>query len=226
VGERADAKPAELSGGQAQRVALARALAFEPAVLLLDEPLAALDAGWRDEVRRDLRHHLRTFAGAAVVVSHDPVDAAVLADRIAILDQGRLVQAGTVGDVLAHPRSRYVADLVGVNLFEGEATGSEVRLVGGDRVVVAEQMSGPVFVVVDPRAVMLSVDPPHGSARNSWSLRVTGIESVGERARIRLEGPLALVAEITSASVVELELHEGRTVWAAVKATEVSVSPR
>ena len=111
VAERARAKPAALSGGQSQRVALARALAIEPTVLLLDEPLAALDAGARDDVRRDLARHLRDFAGAVVLVSHDPVDAAVLADEIAILDRGALVQRGAVGDVLARPRSRYVADL-------------------------------------------------------------------------------------------------------------------
>ena len=226
VGSRRDAKPATLSGGQAQRVALARALAFSPDVLLLDEPLAAMDAGARDEIRRDLRHHLRDYPGAAIVVSHDPVDAAVLADHIAILDHGQLVQTGTVGEVLAHPCSRYVAELVGVNLFEGIGVDHDVELVGGGRVVVAEPVRGTVFVVVDPRAVMLSLDSPQGSARNSWLLQVNEIESIGERARVRLLGAVSLVAEVTSAAVAELDLHEGRPVWAAVKATEVRVSPR
>ena len=105
-----------LSGGQAQRVALARALATEPRLLLLDEPLAALDAGPKSDVRRDLRRHLATFAGVRLLVTHDPVDAYALADRVVILESGRIVQSGTLADVTARPRSRYVADLVGVNL--------------------------------------------------------------------------------------------------------------
>ncbi len=114
-----DARPASLSGGQAQRVALARALATEPRVLLLDEPLAALDVQTRREVRRDLREHLASFDGMRLLVTHDPVDAYALADRVAILDGGRIVQTGTIAEVTAHPRSRYVADLVGTNLVIG-----------------------------------------------------------------------------------------------------------
>src|SRR5690606_21196165 len=170
VGQVARSRPSRLSGGQAQRVALARALALEPDVLLLDEPLSALDAGTRDEVRRDLRAHLSAFPGAAIVVTHDALDAAVLADRVAILDHGRLLQVGEAEEVLAHPRSRYVADLVGVNLLEGYGRGGEVVLAGGGRVVVAEPVHGPVFVVVEPRAVVLSVERPSGSARNVWHL--------------------------------------------------------
>ncbi len=119
LGDYADERPAALSGGQAQRAALARALATDPRVLLLDEPLAALDAGTRTSVRRDLRRHLETFDGMRILVTHDPVDAYALADRVAILDAGRIVQVGTLSEVAAHPRSRYVADLVGVNLVTG-----------------------------------------------------------------------------------------------------------
>jgi len=226
VGERADAKPADLSGGQAQRVALARALAIEPRVLLLDEPLAALDPGARDSIRRDLREHLRRFNGATVLVSHDSVDAAVLADKIVILDGGRVVQSGPVSEVLARPRSRYVADLVGVNLFEGDADGNQVHIDGGEHVVVADYVHGPVFVVIAPRAIALSNEEPHGSARNHWPTRIAGIETVGDRARVRLVGRMSFVAEVTAASVADLGLREGQEVWAIVKATEVGTTPR
>lgn len=222
----ARSRPSDLSGGQAQRVALARALALEPDVLLLDEPLSALDARTRDEIRRDLRAHLEAFPGAAIVVTHDALDAAALADRVAILDGGRLLQVGEADEVLAHPRSPYVADLVGVNLLEGYGRGGEVELASGGRVVVAEPVHGPVFVAIDPRAVVLSAERPSGSARNVWHLRIAGVESVGERARVRLEGTVSLVGEVTTASVAALGLAEGRGTWCSVKATEVRVSPR
>ncbi len=192
VAERARAKPAALSGGQSQRVALARALAIEPTVLLLDEPLAALDAGAREDVRRDLSRHLRDFAGAVVLVSHDPVDAAVLADEIAILDRGQLVQRGAVSEVLAQPRSRYVADLVGVNLLEGHGEGHEVTLTGGARVVVADPVEGAVQLVIDPRAVA-SVDradqresaEPVGRRASTASSRSVIVPVCDSRARWR-----------------------------------------
>ena len=226
MAERARAKPAALSGGQSQRVALARALAIEPTVLLLDEPLAALDAGAREDVRRDLSRHLRDFAGAVVLVSHDPVDAAVLADEIAIVDRGQLIQRGAVSEVLARPRSRYVADLVGVNLLEGHGVGHEVTVTGGARVVVADAVDGAVRLVIDPRAVALSMLPMQGSPRNQWAARIDGIESIGDRARIRLAGEVPLVAEVTTAAVADLGLHEDSPVWASVKATEIQVSSR
>jgi molybdate transport system ATP-binding protein len=221
-----DAKPAQLSGGQAQRVALARALAPEPRVLLLDEPLAALDAGTREDVRRDLARHLDDFAGVVVVVSHDPVDAAVLADEVAILDDGRLVQRGPVDDVLAHPRSRYVADLVGVNLLEGRAEGRDVSLPHGGHVVVADPWQGDVRLVIEPRAIALSLQPTDGSARNQWRGRVDTVDVLGDRARVRLMGEVQLVAEVTAAAVDDLGLRADREVWAVVKATEIGVSRR
>ena len=205
---------------------MARALAIEPKVLLLDEPLAALDAGARGDVRRDLARHLRDFGGAVVLVSHDPVDAAVLADEIAILDRGALVQRGAVAEVLARPRSRYVADLVGVNLLEGRGAGHEVTLTGGGRVVVADPVEGAVQLVIDPRAVALSIAPMQGSPRNQWAARVDGVETIGDRARVRLAGEVPLVAEVTTAAVADLGLHENSQVWASVKATEVQVSSR
>src|SRR5438309_10233131 len=114
-------RPASLSGGQAQRVALARVLALNPALLLLDEPMAALDASTRAEFRRDLRRHLESFRGVRLLVTHDPVEAMAMADRLVVVEQGRVLQSGTPADVTQRPRSRYVADLVGVNLFRGRA---------------------------------------------------------------------------------------------------------
>ncbi len=123
LGDYALDRPASLSGGQAQRVALARALAADPEVLLLDEPLSALDVTTRATTRRDLRHHLDAFAGATVVVTHDPLDALLLAGRVAVLEAGRVTQAGSVAELTSHPRTRYVADLIGTNLLRGVADG-------------------------------------------------------------------------------------------------------
>ena len=131
LADHAGHRPRALSGGQAQRVALARALATEPRLLLLDEPLAALDAGTRGDVRRDLRHHLATFDGVRLLVTHDPVDAYALADRVVILEAGRVVQTGTLADVTAQPRSRYIADLIGINLLTG--TGDDGTITTADR---------------------------------------------------------------------------------------------
>ena len=144
-------RPRRLSGGQAQRVALARALATDPRLLLLDEPLAALDAGTRVGVRRDLRRHLESFDGMRVLVTHDPVDAYALADRVAILDAGRVVQIGTIAEVTAHPRSRYVAVLVGTNLVTGDVTDGVLTTAAGAHVVIADAAPGPSFAV-DPAA--------------------------------------------------------------------------
>jgi molybdate transport system ATP-binding protein len=217
-------RPAQLSGGQAQRVALARALALEPRLLLLDEPLAALDAGARGEVRRELRRHLGELRAVRLLVTHDPVDALALADRLVIVEQGRITQAGTAAEVTARPRSRYVADLVGVNLWRGDAQGREVRV--GDAVLnVAEPAAGPVFATVHPRAVALFRTRPEGTPRNVWRARPVAVDLEGDRARVSLEGPVPVVAEVTPAAVRELELDAGGEVWVAIKATEVQVYP-
>ncbi|MEI2704102.1 MAG: ABC transporter ATP-binding protein [Ilumatobacteraceae bacterium] len=151
----ADQRPRALSGGQAQRAALARALATNPRLLLLDEPLAALDAGTRSGVRRDLRRHLASFDGMRILVTHDPVDAYALADRVAILDSGRIVQVGTLAEVTAHPRSRYVADLVGVNLVTGVVTDGVLTTEAGARVVIADALPGLSFAVIRPHSISL-----------------------------------------------------------------------
>jgi molybdate transport system ATP-binding protein len=216
-------RPAELSGGEAQRVALARALAPDPVLLLLDEPLAALDAATRVEVRRDLAVHLRGFAGVPLLVTHDPVDALALADRIVVLEAGRVVQMGTADEIVARPRSAYVAELVGTNLYRGAAADGTVRIDGGGTITAASTVDGPVFATVHPRAVALHPSRPEGTPRNVWPMRVTHVERLTDRVRVQLAGGLGIVAEVTPAAVDELLLREGAEVWAAVKATEVDV---
>ena len=226
LAEYASDRPRALSGGQAQRAALARALATSPRVLLLDEPLAALDAGARANVRRDLRHHLATFEGMRLLVTHDPVDAYALADRVAILEAGRIVQTGTLAEVTAHPRSRYVADLVGVNLVVGTVDGGRLHAADGVTVVVSDADTGPSFALIHPRSIALTRDRPGGSsARNVWPGRVVDIDRLGDRVRVGLDGPLALTAEITASALTELDLRPGDDVHAAVKATEIEVYP-
>jgi molybdate transport system ATP-binding protein len=225
LGDHAGHRPRALSGGQAQRVALARALATEPRLLLLDEPLAALDVGTRGGVRRDLRRHLTTFDGMRLLVTHDPVDAYALADRVVILEAGRVAQTGTLAEVTARPRSRYIADLLGTNLLRGEGRGGALVLVTGAGVVAAEPVTGPTFAVVPPSAVALYLTQPVGSPRNVWPSRVVDVDQQTDRVRVRLEGPVPLVAEITAAALAELALQTGDRVWAAVKATEIATYP-
>jgi molybdate transport system ATP-binding protein len=226
LAERAAAQPAQLSGGQAQRVALARALAVTPELLLLDEPLAALDVGTRAEVRRDLHAVLRTFGGVGVLVTHDPLDALTLGDRLVVLEHGRIVQTGTGAEIAARPRSRWVADLVGVNLLAGEAEHGRIRLEGGGTLDAPDADAGPVFAVVHPRAVVLHRERPEGTARNVWPARVDFLDVGGPRVRVRVAGTPSVVAEVTPAAVAELALGPGVAVWVAVKATEVAVYPR
>ncbi len=227
VGDLAARRPAQLSGGQAQRVALARALAPSPSVLLLDEPLSALDVQTRASVRRDLRAHLDGFAGVTLVVTHDPLDALALATQVVVIEDGRLVQSGPIDDLTTRPRSRYVADLLGVNLLDGVADGSTVRLeVSGTTVAVADAGSGEVAVLVHPHAVAVHRHEPEGSPRNRWRARVAGLELLGDRVRVRLDGAVPLTAEVTADAVRALDLHEGNEVWATVKATEIRTYPR
>ena len=225
LSDHAGARPGRLSGGQAQRVALARALATEPRLLLLDEPLSALDAGTRDAVRADLVHHLRGFDGGTLVVTHDALDAMVLADRLVVLEDGRVVQQGPPGEVARSPRSRYVADLVGLNFWRGDAEGNEVRLDGGGLLRTASAQAGRVCVTVPPRAVALFRQRPEGSPRNVWPGTVSGLEVYADRARVRLDGPPAVSADVTLGAVADLALQPGGQVWVAVKASEVAAYP-
>ena len=221
----AERKPGSLSGGQAQRVALARALATNPALLLLDEPMAALDASIRVELRRDLRRHLESFRGVRLLVTHDPVEAMAMADRLVILEHGRVLQSGTPAEVTQRPRSRYVADLVGVNLFRGRASNNVITIAGGGSLMATGATDGEVFAVVHPRTVALYRTRPDGTPRNVWEGRAVDLDFEGDRVRVRLEGTPAIVAEVTPAAVRELSLDRGDPVWVAVKATEINVYP-
>jgi len=226
--DHAHARPRTLSGGQAQRVALARALATDPRLLLLDEPLAALDAGTRVEVRTELRRHLATFAGARLLITHDPVDALVLADRLVIIEGGQITQTGTPAEVTARPASRYVAQLVGINLLHGTAAGDHtVRLDTGAELTVADPLPGPdVAVAIRPQAIALHRHQPEGSPRNTWTSTVTDLEIDRDRVRVTLTGPVPVTAEVTPAAVAELDLTPGTTVWATVKAVDLTTYPR
>lgn len=227
VGELAGARPARLSGGQAQRVALARALAVDPRLLLLDEPMAALDAATRLTVRADLAHHLRDYEGAAVLVTHDPLDAMSLADRIVVLEAGRVVQEGAPVDVARAPRTEYVARLVGLNLLRGDGRGDSVALDDGGVVHLAEVAQGPVLVAFPPSAVVLHRQRPEGSARNTWRGRVTALEQHAHtvRAQVATEGGPSVLADVTAAAVAELGLGPGSPVWVSFKATETHAYP-
>ncbi|MDQ3716425.1 MAG: ABC transporter ATP-binding protein [Actinomycetota bacterium] len=222
----AGAKPGGLSGGQAQRVALARALVGSPQLLLLDEPLAALDARTKLEVRADLRRHLAEYAGATVVVSHDPIDAMALADEVAVIEDGRVVQSGSPTEVARRPRTDYVARLIGLTLLAGTGEGTQVRLESGTAVAVAEPAHGSVYVAIRPEAVAIYPTEPHGSPRNVWPARVASATPHGSAVRCDLAGPVPLTADLTGTAFAELGLAPGSEVWATVKAHEVEVYAR
>ncbi|MEU9502017.1 ABC transporter permease [Streptomyces sp. NPDC048196] len=227
VGHLAHRRPAQLSGGQAQRVALARALAARPRLLLLDEPLAALDQTTRAHVRHALRGHLAGFDGVCLIVTHDPVEAVSLADRVLVLDDGRALQDAPPAEVTRHPRSPWVARMLGRNAWPGTATGDGLALAGGGHLVVADRLpeGARALAVIAPEAVSVHLDKPAGSPRNVWPGTVREITSAGSRLRILITSPHApdLVAEITPAAALELGLADGVPVWTGIKATEVSL---
>ncbi|MGZ8625510.1 MAG: ABC transporter ATP-binding protein [Actinomycetota bacterium] len=230
VGGRAGARPGDLSGGEAQRVALARALIAEPALLLLDEPLSALDVGSRARVRDVVRDELARFPGVRILVTHDPVEAATLADRLVLLEDGMVTHVGTPEEVRTSPRTRYAADLVGLNAFHGplEPLGDgAARLSTADGAVVVPWPEGfegrDAIGLLRPSDVTLSLEPPVGSARNVLRGRVRSVSIDGERARVRIASAPPLVAEVTLGSLERLGLHEGVDVWASFKAVEVQV---
>ncbi len=232
VDARAHAKPRELSGGEAQRVALARALVPEPTLLLLDEPLSALDAGARPRIRDLLRRELRAFDGVRILVTHDPVEASSLADRLVILEQGEVTQIGTPEEVRTAPRTRYAADLVGVNAFVGRLEPLEEgagRLVTGEGEIVVPwpewDVVGDVIGIVRPADITLWLQRPAGSARNVNRGPITSVTVEGDRARVRIASDPPLVAEVTVGSLERLGLHDGVDVWTSFKAVEVELSP-
>jgi molybdate transport system ATP-binding protein len=221
----AGARPRVLSGGQAQRVALARALAVRPRLLLLDEPLAALDAGTRIAMRRRLVRVLAEFEGTRLLVTHDPLEAMTLGDRLIVIEDGRVVQTGAPDELRERPRSDYVAGLVGLNLLRGKAGRGVVTLSSGAALVVPGVSDGDVYAAVHPRAVALYRTRPEGTPRNVWSGSVDSLDDEGDRIRVKVAGRLPIVAEVTPAAAAELRLAEGGSVWASVKATEIEVYP-
>jgi molybdate transport system ATP-binding protein len=220
-------RPAELSGGQAQRVALARALCGRPRLLLLDEPLAALDVGTRTAVRSQLGAQLAAFAGPALLVTHDPLDAMALADRLLILEAGRVVQDGLPAQIAQRPASEYAARLVGLNLIRGTAAGGTLHCVGGGQLRTADRtLAGPVVAVVRPSAVLIfPSEPGLSSARNVWPGRLSALEALGDRVRVTIASTPPLLAEITTQAVAELRLRAGDPVWVSVKATDIATYP-
>lgn len=225
LSELASRRPAQLSGGQAQRVAVLRALATKPEALLLDEPLAALDAGTKTRMRGELSRRLTEFPGVALLVTHEPLEALVLADHICVLEGGRVVQSGLVEDVAARPASDYVAALMGVNLLRGSAHEGRMRLDSGGELIIASSTEGPVFATIRPSAVTVHQHQPEGSARNSWIARVEGLEEIGDRVRVVFAGEPGLLVDVTATSVATLGLVPGASAWLAVKATEIDVYP-
>ncbi|MGW0896928.1 ABC transporter permease [Streptomyces goshikiensis] len=227
VGHLAHRKPAQLSGGQAQRVALARALAARPRLLLLDEPLAALDQTTRARVRHTLRTHLAEFGGVCLIVTHDPVEAVSLADRVLVLADGQTLQDAPPAEVTRHPRSPWVARMLGRNAWQGTASGGGLALAAGGRLVIAEELPDGVaaLAIIAPEAVSVHRERPAGSPRNVWPGTVREITALGSRLRVLIGSAEApdLVAEITPDAAAELGLADGVRVWTSVKATEVTL---
>ena len=230
LAELADRRPGQLSGGQAQRVALARALAANPGVLLLDEPLAALDARTRLDVRTALRGHLSEFEGPVLVVTHDPLEAMVMADRLLVVEDGRVVQEGTPSVVARHPATDYVARLVGLNLYAGSldpTTGTVTLEDGGSLVTTVAPDRTPqdgdtrVFVALQPSAVAVhTTRPDHVSARNVWPGTVVGLELLGDRVRLEIRGSRRPSSTSRRPPWPTSASCPGPSVWLSAKATE------
>jgi molybdate transport system ATP-binding protein len=218
----ADARPDTLSGGERQRVALARALARDPSVLLLDEPLSALDARTRASATRELAAVLRAAEVPSLLVTHDFTEAAVLGDDVAILDGGRIVQQGTAAALAAEPRSAFVADFTGAVVLRGRARAeaglTAVDLDGGGTIYSTDVASGPVAASVFPWEISLG-PADGGSARNSLLADVVTVTAVGGRVRVGLQAGQPLTAEVTEPAVRELALAPGVRVAATWKAT-------
>ena len=226
LAELARRRPGRLSGGQAQRVALARALACEPAALLLDEPLAALDVQTRAEVQGELREHLAGFAGPTLLVTHDPIEALLLATRIVVLEQGRVAQQGTPAEITSRPATPYVARLVGMNLYAGHAVTGVVTLAGGGTLVVPDAANGEVLVALRPSALTVHAEEPRAtSARNIWPATITAFAPLGDRIRLTARGEQDVFVDLTAAAVAELGLVPGRRVWLSAKATDLVAYP-
>jgi len=218
-------RPGDLSGGQAQRVALARALVTEPDLLLLDEPLSALDVTTRVQFRRTLAEHLEGFAGPRMLITHDPTEAFLLADEIHVIEHGTLTQVGPSDDIRLRPQTPYVADLAGSNLVAGTANDGIIDTLGHFLHIADHTIKGSVLATIRPSAISLHRREPDGSPRNAWKTTIDLVEHLGDRTRLRTGGPLPLTAEITEEATRALDLVEGVAVWVSIKATEITVEP-
>ena len=220
-------RPSQLSGGQAQRVALARALAIDPAMVLLDEPLAALDVESRASLRRVLAQHLDEVAGPRLLITHDPSEAFLLADRIHVLEAGRITQVGSPDDIRRRPGTPYVAAVAGLNLLRGVNTAGRLAVEGTDQELTTADVhtGGPVLITVHPNAISVHLEQPHGSPRNAWRSTLAAVEPLGEITRLTVDAPIPLGIDVTPASVGSMGLSPGTEVWLSVKATEVDVRP-
>ena len=227
--ELADRKPAKLSGGQAQRVAIARALAASPQLLLLDEPMAALDVGAAPTLRRVLRQVLTDRA--AIIVTHDLLDALVLAQRVVIMDEGKIVESGPTAEVIRHPRTAFTARIAGLNMITGTAEDRGVRQQDGHLVEgissTGSDPGEPAIAVFSPNAVSVFTEPPHGSPRNVIPVLITELEPRDDLVRVRAEtrSSQALTADVTVSAVSELDLYPGSSVFFSVKASAVTIYP-
>ncbi|OZM82548.1 sulfate/molybdate ABC transporter ATP-binding protein [Pseudonocardia sp. MH-G8] len=233
--ELADRRPARMSGGQQQRVALARALAPTPDLLLLDEPLAALDVDATPAMRSLLRRVVRSAGQTAVLVTHSALDALVLSDRVVVLTDGRVVEQGPTREVLSRPRSPFTARIAGLDLVPGTACADGLRTADG--IVVTGRDGGaaegePAVAVFPPSAVAVFAERPHGSPRNVLPVLLAAIEPHGDVVRLRAapvpDGPAwvdGLAADVTPAAVADLGAEPGAQLWFAVKATEVAIHP-
>jgi len=225
----ADRRPAQLSGGQAQRVAIARALAANPRLLLLDEPLAALDVGAAPLLRRVLRQVLTDRA--AIIVTHDLLDALLLATRVIVLDQGTIVESGPTADVIKHPRTPFTARIAGLNLIDGIADDRGLRDPQGvpvEGILRAMTESGdPAIAVFSPNAVAVYDQLPHGSPRNTFAVIVSELEPRDAQVRVRARDRTGrtLLADVTAGTVGDLDLYPGKEVFYTVKATAVTIYP-
>jgi molybdate transport system ATP-binding protein len=204
IGDLSDRRPGQLSGGQAQRVAIARALATDPRLLLLDEPMAGLDVKVATALRIELGHHLASYDGVTLLVTHDAIDALTIADRVLVLDEGRVAQYGTPAEVSQRPRTEHVARLVGLNVV---STGS--RTDAGE------------LMAFTPDAVNVSLDVPVGSPRLRWHGSVADVSPHGGAVRVLVHADPDLIADVTPEAATELGLTPGRDVWLSVKATAV-----
>jgi molybdate transport system ATP-binding protein len=227
-------RPHQISGGQAQRVALARALAADPRLLLLDEPLSALDARTRLEVRAQLRRHIDQFTGPVLIITHDPLEAMIMADRLLVIENGKVVQQGSPAHVARQPATQYVARLVGLNLYAGvldPAThnvhlddGGNFAVTLGDDSLTSEGTEASrlrVLVGLRPSAISIhTTRPVHASPRNVWNGTVVSLELLTDRVRVQVDAAPPALVDISTAAVADLALRPGTGVWLSAKATE------